>query len=56
MYFTARLYKNREFKQRINKLPVIADDHLCTLTTWNTHCLSAGLRIYIRVNQAIVKV
>ena len=55
-YFTAWLYKSREVKQRINKLPVIAHHHLCTITTCNTHCISAGLGIDICINQEIVKV
>ena len=48
--------KNQEFKQRINKLPVIAHHHLCTITTCKTHCISAGLGIDIRVNQEILMV
>lgn len=48
--------KNQELKQRINKLPVIAHHHLCTVTTGTTDCISAGLGIDIRVNQEIVKV
>ena len=48
--------KNQEFKQRINKLSVIARHHLYTHTTCNTHCISAGLAIDILVNQEIVKV
>ena len=47
---------NREFKHRINKLLVITHHHLCTVTTCNTHCISAGLGIYISIDQEISKV